>query len=81
MISMNDTMFAASRRASGLTAERAARITGVSRPTYNVRETQPGTWRLSELRALYAELDEVGRELLMRAVVREVAGGEQGGAR
>lgn len=62
------SLFAAARRASGLSAEQACRICGVSRPTYNSREKEPEQFRLCELQALYAELDETGRELLMRGV-------------
>lgn len=63
------SLFAAARRASGLSVEQACRICGVSRPTYNSRERDPSQYRLCELASLYAELDETGRELLMRGVV------------
>lgn len=63
------SLFAAARRASGLSVEQACRICGVSRPTYNSRERDPSQYRLCELQALYAELDATGRELLMRGVV------------
>ena len=68
------SLFAAARRASGLTVDRAAEVCGVSRPTVNAREGDPGSFRLSELRSLYAALDETGRELLMRGVVGVVEG-------
>ena len=63
------SLFAAARRASGLSAEQACRACGVSRPTLVSRERDPGQFRLCELQALYAELDDTGRELLMRGVV------------
>ena len=68
------SLFAAARRASGLTVDDACRACGVSRPTYNSREKDPGQYRLCELASLYAELDETGRELLMRGVVGVVTG-------
>ena len=57
-----------------MTVDRAAEVVGVSKPTMTTRERDSSTWRLGELRALYAAMDEVGRELLMRAVKSEVAG-------
>lgn len=63
------SLFAAARRASGVTIDRAAEVCGVSRPTVVSRERDPGQYRLCELAALYAELDATGRELLMRGVV------------
>lgn len=63
-----EEMFAAARRASGLTASRAAMVCGLSRPTFAAREAQPGGFRLDELRAMAAEMDDTGRELLLRAV-------------
>ena len=68
------SLFAAARRASGVTIDRAAEACGVSRPTVVSRERDPGQYRLCELRALYAELDDTGRELLMRGVVGVVEG-------
>ncbi len=43
-------------------------VCGLSRPTFAARESQPGGFRLDELRAMAAEMDETGRELLLRAV-------------
>ena len=63
------SLFAAARRASGLSVEQACHVCGVSRPTLVSRERDPSQYRLCELRALYAELDATGRELLMRGVV------------
>ena len=63
------SLFAAARRASGVTIDRAAEVCGVSRPTVVSRERDPGQYRLCELASLYAELDATGRELLMRGVV------------
>ena len=68
------SLFGAARRASGLTADRAADVCGVSRPTYNSRESDPGQFRLCELARLYSSLDGTGRELLMRGVVGALEG-------
>ena len=68
------SLFAAARRASGLSVEDARLACGLSRPTVNSRESDPGSYRLSELRALYAALDDTGRELLMRGIVGVVSG-------
>lgn len=68
------SLFAAARRASGVTIDRAAEACGVSRPTVVSRERDPGQYRLCELASLYADLDATGRELLMRGVVGVVEG-------
>ena len=68
------SLFAAARRASGVTIDRAAEVCGVSRPTVVSRERDPSQYRLGELASLYVELDETGRELLMRGVVGMVSG-------
>lgn len=74
MDASTSSLFAAARRASGVTIDRAAEACGVSRPTVVSRERDPGQYRLCELAALYAELDETGRELLMRGVSGMVEG-------
>lgn len=71
---MASNLFSAARRVSGMTVDGAAEVVGVSRPTMTARERDSSTWRLGELRALYAAMDEVGRELLLRAVMAEVKG-------
>lgn len=68
-------LFAAARRASGLTVEAAASACGVSRPTLNARENDPLSYRLGELRGLYARMSETGRDLMLRGVVAAVSGG------
>lgn len=65
---METEKFAAARRATGLTVERAAAVCDVSRPTYNARERYPLDFRLSELSALYDALDDTGKRLLFEAV-------------
>lgn len=65
---METELFGAARRASGLTVEKAASACGVSRPTFNERERNPLDYRLGELELLYGSLDEIGKDLLVRAV-------------
>lgn len=65
---METEKFAAARRASGLTVERAAQVCDVSRPTYTSRERYPLDFRLSELSTLYDALDDIGKKLLLEAV-------------
>ena len=65
---MENEKFAAARRASGLTVERAAAVCGVSRPTFGSRERYPLDYRLSELQALYKALLDTGNRLLVEAV-------------
>ena len=67
-IVMDQEKFAAARRASGLTVDRAAQVCEVSRPTYTSRERYPLDFRLSELARLYEALDDTGKRLLLEAV-------------
>jgi transcriptional regulator with XRE-family HTH domain len=60
--------FESARRASGISLEKAASICGVSRPTYTLRETNPGEYHLSDLVGLYEQMNEPGRKLLRDAV-------------
>lgn len=53
---------------------RAAELIGLPLPSVRSRLAYPLDWRLSELRALYAELDDEGREALLAAMCAEVAG-------
>ena len=53
---------------------RAAELIGLPLPSVRSRLAYPLDWRLSELRALYAEFDAAGREALLAAMAREVAG-------
>ncbi|MEY8437857.1 helix-turn-helix domain-containing protein [Atopobiaceae bacterium 24-176] len=56
--------FQAVRRAAGLSLEDAASICGISRPTYTVRENNPGEFKLNDLLRLYASMNQPGRQLL-----------------
>ena len=53
---------------------RAAELIGLPLPSVRSRIAYPLDWRLGELRALYAGLDAAGREALLAAMAREVAG-------
>ena len=53
---------------------RAAELIGLPLPSVRSRLAYPLDWRLSELRALYAELDAAGQGALLAAMEREVAG-------
>lgn len=54
--------------------ERAAEIIGLPLPSVRSRLAYPLDWRLGEPRALYAGLDDGGREALLAAVRAEVEG-------
>lgn len=60
--------FAAARRASDLTIEKAAEICGVSVPTYIDRERNPLMFRLHEVKSLYGGMTETARSIMREAV-------------
>lgn len=60
--------FAAARRASGLTIEKAADMCGVSVPTYIDRERNPLMFRLHEIRSLYGGMTETAKSIMRDAV-------------
>ncbi len=72
-------LFEAARRASGMTLDRAAEACGVSRPTYASRERDPSGFHLSEIRGLYAAMDGIGRDLLVRGIAILMQGGSRAG--
>lgn len=62
-------MFKAARKASGITIEQAASITGLkATSTYCSREDDPGMYRLHELEALYESMSDTARPILREAV-------------
>lgn len=64
-----DNDFKVARRASGLTTEQAAKGCGVAQITYtSIREKNPGSFRLDELRGLYASMPTTAKELLRNAI-------------
>lgn len=64
-----NTLIAAARRASGLTAEKAAEICKITRPTYISRESHIDDFRLVELVNLYKNLNEPGKKLIRDAMI------------
>lgn len=67
-MTINGEEFASARRAAGISLEKAASICGVTRPTYTLREQNPGDYHLSDLVGLYEHMNEPGRKLLRDAV-------------
>lgn len=65
---MKEDLFAAARRAAGLTTENAGTTCGVTRVTYSQREANPGDFRLSELRSLHAALSDTAKPILFDAI-------------
>lgn len=67
-MTIDGEQFAAARRASGITLERAANICGIARQTLQNREEKAETFRLSELIALYEQYNEPGKRILREAI-------------
>lgn len=65
---INKEGFAAARRASNLSLEKAAELCGLARQTYANREERPGDFRLSELINVYAYMNEPGRRILRDSI-------------
>lgn len=62
--------FQTARRASGLTVEEAAKAMALSTPCYvTARRSDPGTFRLRELRGLYGAMTDQARYILEDAVL------------
>lgn len=66
--------FKAARMASGMTIDNAAEFSGVSRPTYILREQSPGDFRLSEIRLLYCNMADFAKPVLTDAVNLFISG-------
>lgn len=65
---MHEDKFGAARRASGMTCEGAGNICGITRVTYQQRETAPGDFRLAELQSLYREMTQTAKPILFDAI-------------
>lgn len=65
---MQNEMFGAARRASGLTCEDAGKTCGISRVTYSQHESSPKDFRLSELRDMYQALSETAKPIWINAI-------------
>ena len=66
---MAENAFKQARVLSGLTQEQASRIIGTTLCTYQtLREATPGSFKLKELRNLYAQLDVHAKSVLLNAI-------------
>ena len=65
---MQNELFAAARRASGISCEDAGRTCGINRVTYSQREASPKDFRLSELRSIYQALFDTAKPIWMDAI-------------
>lgn len=65
---MQNELFAAARRASGISCEDAGRTCGISRITYSQREASPKDFRLFELRSMYQALFDTAKPIWMDAI-------------
>lgn len=62
--------FNAVQAASGLKNPEVASACGISKATYQQnRKTDPGTWKLEELKGYYDGVDDSTKPLLIQAVV------------
>ena len=60
--------FAAARKASGITIEKAALTCDMSKPCYCSREKDPQQFRLVELKKLYAIMSDTAKPILRDAI-------------
>ncbi|WP_144299256.1 hypothetical protein [Berryella intestinalis] len=60
--------FRSAVKASGLTYDYLGKRTGQTYQTVKCHTEDPGMFRLNELRTIYVELDDVGKDLLAEAV-------------
>lgn len=61
--------FRTARRASGMTLSQIADACGIAKVTYtSIREPDPGSFKLKELRGLYDSMDDTSRTILVDAV-------------
>lgn len=65
---MQNELFAAARRASGISCEDAGKTCDISRVTYSQREASPKDFRLSELRSMYQALSDTAKPIWMDAI-------------
>lgn len=65
---MHSELFAAARRASGISCEAAGKACGVSRVTYSQHESDPKDFRLSELRSMYSTLSDTAKPIWFDAI-------------
>lgn len=65
---MCNDLFAAARRASGISCEDAGKTCGISRVTYSQHESSPKDFRLSELRDMYQMLSDTAKPIWLSAI-------------
>lgn len=65
---MCNDLFAAARRAAGISCEDAGKTCGISRVTYSQHESSPKDFRLSELRDMYHELSDTAKPIWLNAI-------------
>lgn len=65
---MCNDLFAAARRASGISCEDAGKTCGISRVTYSQHENSPKDYRLSELRDMYHALSDTAKPIWLSAI-------------
>lgn len=65
---MCNDLFAAARRASGISCEDAGKTCGISRVTYSQHESSPKDFRLSELRDMYQTLSDTAKPIWLSAI-------------
>lgn len=65
---MQENLFVAARKASGVTQHQAAEVSDVSVGTYAQRERRPQDFRLGELAALYDVYGDGAKTILLDAV-------------
>lgn len=63
-----ENLFAAARKASGMSQATAASICDISAASFGAREKSPGEFRLKELMALHKKLGASSREILKSAI-------------
>ena len=63
-----DNKFKTAFRASNLSQIEMAELTKLSGPTICARKDYPGQFRLEELKQLYDEMNDVGKQILLEAV-------------
>lgn len=65
---MCDDLFAAARRASGISCETAGKTCGISRVTYSQHESSPKNHRLSELQDMHNALSDTAKPIWSSAI-------------
>ena len=60
--------FMSARRASGMSLEQAAELSGIARQTYSVKENSPEQFRLGELVDVFNALNSSGKKIMRDAI-------------